>query len=193
MPSGALPRGRRIRCRLILDAVRAYATLGEICDALRGVFGSYQETSARLIHVRAHSSAGGQAGSGRPRPRRQGDRPRSARRRHGSHLYRFATDAGDDRERGSAGRCAGDRSFDSFRRAQCHRAARDGVAARKGHDRREGHRRRHYSGRRRRGAEAPGRRGRIPAGSFARGNRGLHPLERAALERGGQHGHYFQG
>ncbi|HXI38886.1 MAG TPA: methylmalonyl-CoA mutase family protein [Bryobacteraceae bacterium] len=29
----------------ILDAVRAYATLGEICDALRGVFGSYQETS----------------------------------------------------------------------------------------------------------------------------------------------------
>jgi len=29
----------------ILDAVRAYATLGEICDALRGVFGGYQETS----------------------------------------------------------------------------------------------------------------------------------------------------
>jgi methylmalonyl-CoA mutase N-terminal domain/subunit len=29
----------------ILDAVRAYATLGEICDTLRGVFGSYQETS----------------------------------------------------------------------------------------------------------------------------------------------------
>jgi methylmalonyl-CoA mutase N-terminal domain/subunit len=27
----------------ILDAVRSYATLGEICDALRGVFGSYQE------------------------------------------------------------------------------------------------------------------------------------------------------
>ncbi|HEY7388015.1 MAG TPA: methylmalonyl-CoA mutase family protein [Bryobacteraceae bacterium] len=27
----------------ILDAVRAYATLGEICDALRSVFGSYQE------------------------------------------------------------------------------------------------------------------------------------------------------
>jgi len=30
---------------LILDAVRAYATLGEICDALREVFGSYQETA----------------------------------------------------------------------------------------------------------------------------------------------------
>jgi methylmalonyl-CoA mutase N-terminal domain/subunit len=27
----------------ILDAVRAYATTGEICDALRGVFGTYQE------------------------------------------------------------------------------------------------------------------------------------------------------
>jgi methylmalonyl-CoA mutase, N-terminal domain len=29
----------------LLDAVRAYATLGEICDALRGVFGTYTETS----------------------------------------------------------------------------------------------------------------------------------------------------
>ena len=29
----------------ILDAVRAYATLGEICNALRDVFGSYQEPS----------------------------------------------------------------------------------------------------------------------------------------------------
>jgi methylmalonyl-CoA mutase N-terminal domain/subunit len=29
----------------LLDAVRAYATIGEICDALRGVFGTYQETS----------------------------------------------------------------------------------------------------------------------------------------------------
>ncbi|HEX3744954.1 MAG TPA: methylmalonyl-CoA mutase family protein [Bryobacteraceae bacterium] len=29
----------------ILDAVRAYATLGEICDALRAVFGTYQETA----------------------------------------------------------------------------------------------------------------------------------------------------
>ena len=26
----------------IVDAVRAYATLGEICDAMRSVFGSYQ-------------------------------------------------------------------------------------------------------------------------------------------------------
>jgi len=29
----------------LLDAVRAYATLGEICDALREVFGSYRETA----------------------------------------------------------------------------------------------------------------------------------------------------
>jgi methylmalonyl-CoA mutase N-terminal domain/subunit len=29
----------------LLDAVRAYATLGEICDALRSVFGTYTETA----------------------------------------------------------------------------------------------------------------------------------------------------
>jgi methylmalonyl-CoA mutase N-terminal domain/subunit len=29
----------------ILDAVRAYATVGEICDALKDAFGSYTETS----------------------------------------------------------------------------------------------------------------------------------------------------
>ncbi len=28
----------------ILDAVRAYATLGEMCDALREVWGEYEET-----------------------------------------------------------------------------------------------------------------------------------------------------
>ena len=28
---------------LLYDAVKAYATLGEICDTLRGVFGAYQE------------------------------------------------------------------------------------------------------------------------------------------------------
>jgi len=30
---------------LILDCVRVYATLGEICDTLRGVFGAYEEVS----------------------------------------------------------------------------------------------------------------------------------------------------
>jgi len=29
----------------LLEAVRAYATLGEICDALRDVFGTYTETA----------------------------------------------------------------------------------------------------------------------------------------------------
>ncbi len=29
----------------LYDAVKAYATLGEICDALRGVFGTYQEAT----------------------------------------------------------------------------------------------------------------------------------------------------
>ena len=28
----------------ILDAVRAYATIGEMCDALREVWGEYEET-----------------------------------------------------------------------------------------------------------------------------------------------------
>ena len=29
----------------VLDCVRAYATLGEICDAMRAVLGTYQEVS----------------------------------------------------------------------------------------------------------------------------------------------------
>jgi methylmalonyl-CoA mutase N-terminal domain/subunit len=29
----------------ILDAVRAYGTLGEICDVLREVFGEYRESA----------------------------------------------------------------------------------------------------------------------------------------------------
>jgi len=29
----------------IVDAVRAYATVGEICEALKEVFGTYTETS----------------------------------------------------------------------------------------------------------------------------------------------------
>jgi methylmalonyl-CoA mutase N-terminal domain/subunit len=27
----------------VLDCVRAYATLGEICETLRGVYGTYEE------------------------------------------------------------------------------------------------------------------------------------------------------
>ena len=37
--------GRENTMPYLLDAVRAYATLGEICNALRQVFGSYQETA----------------------------------------------------------------------------------------------------------------------------------------------------
>jgi methylmalonyl-CoA mutase N-terminal domain/subunit len=37
--------GRENTMPYILEGVRAYATLGEICDALRGVFGTYQERS----------------------------------------------------------------------------------------------------------------------------------------------------
>src|SRR5580698_8085841 len=37
--------GRENTMPFILDAVRAYATLGEICDAFRDVFGTYTETS----------------------------------------------------------------------------------------------------------------------------------------------------
>jgi methylmalonyl-CoA mutase N-terminal domain/subunit len=36
-------RGRENTMPLLLDCVRAYATLGEMCDALRPVFGEYQE------------------------------------------------------------------------------------------------------------------------------------------------------
>jgi methylmalonyl-CoA mutase N-terminal domain/subunit len=38
-------RGTANTMPCILDCVRAYATLGEICDAFRGVFGVYEETS----------------------------------------------------------------------------------------------------------------------------------------------------
>jgi methylmalonyl-CoA mutase, N-terminal domain len=36
-------RGRANTMPLLLDAVRAYATIGEMCDALRDVWGEYVE------------------------------------------------------------------------------------------------------------------------------------------------------
>jgi methylmalonyl-CoA mutase N-terminal domain/subunit len=39
---GRAARGRDNLIPLILDAVRAQVTLGEICDALRSVFGVHQ-------------------------------------------------------------------------------------------------------------------------------------------------------
>jgi methylmalonyl-CoA mutase N-terminal domain/subunit len=41
----AAARGNKNTMPLILDAVRAYGTVGEISEALKDVFGSYQETS----------------------------------------------------------------------------------------------------------------------------------------------------
>jgi methylmalonyl-CoA mutase N-terminal domain/subunit len=41
----AAAQGSENTMPFILDAVRAYATVGEICDAFREVFGSYTETS----------------------------------------------------------------------------------------------------------------------------------------------------
>jgi methylmalonyl-CoA mutase, N-terminal domain len=40
---GSLSAGNTMPC--LLECVRAYATLGEICDAMRGVLGTYQEVS----------------------------------------------------------------------------------------------------------------------------------------------------
>jgi methylmalonyl-CoA mutase N-terminal domain/subunit len=40
-----IAEGRENTMPYILDAVRAYTTLGEICDAFRDVFGTYTETS----------------------------------------------------------------------------------------------------------------------------------------------------
>ena len=59
------------------------------------------DASVATCNVTTDSSAGGQAGVGRPRPRRQGDRARAARRRHGSDLHRAAPDSRDDRQRGA--------------------------------------------------------------------------------------------
>ncbi len=35
----------------LYEAVKAYATLGEICDALREVFGTYEESRRHLMHL----------------------------------------------------------------------------------------------------------------------------------------------
>jgi methylmalonyl-CoA mutase, N-terminal domain len=42
-PRGSLSTGNTMPC--LLECVRAYATLGEICDAMREVLGTYQEVS----------------------------------------------------------------------------------------------------------------------------------------------------
>jgi methylmalonyl-CoA mutase N-terminal domain/subunit len=37
-------RGSANTMPLLVEAVRAYATIGEMCDTLRGVWGEYEET-----------------------------------------------------------------------------------------------------------------------------------------------------
>ena len=44
-PAQAAARGKENLMPFIYDAVKAYATLGEICDALRDVFGTYEEVA----------------------------------------------------------------------------------------------------------------------------------------------------
>ena len=63
----------------ILDAVRAYATIGEMCDALRDVWGECEEdTRASEWADRKHPRRHCQAGARRPRPWRKGHRARAA-------------------------------------------------------------------------------------------------------------------
>jgi len=38
-------RGNENLMPFIYDAVKSYATLGEICDAMRDVFGTYEEVA----------------------------------------------------------------------------------------------------------------------------------------------------
>ncbi|MEK7297135.1 MAG: methylmalonyl-CoA mutase family protein, partial [Planctomycetota bacterium] len=45
---GEAARGKENLMPLILDAVRCYASVGDICDVLRGVFGKYEEKGLRL-------------------------------------------------------------------------------------------------------------------------------------------------
>ena len=44
-PSAKPPRARDNLMPFIYDAVKAYATLGEICEAMRAVFGAYEEVA----------------------------------------------------------------------------------------------------------------------------------------------------
>ena len=49
LADGAASRGNTMP--LLLDCARAYATLGEMSDALRPVFGEYRNKTTRIIPV----------------------------------------------------------------------------------------------------------------------------------------------
>ena len=72
-----------------------------------------------------------QAGSRRPRPRRQDHRPRPARRRHGGDLHRSPSDARADRRDGDPGGRRRGRDLDPLGRAHDARAADRRGAARR--------------------------------------------------------------
>ena len=82
-------RATRTSCPPILEAVKLYATHGEICDALRDVFGTY---TARLAHARGSVSSAGSA-SADPRAAREARARRPHDRRHGDRAARCATPA----------------------------------------------------------------------------------------------------
>lgn len=47
----AAARGSQNTMPCILDAVRAYATVGEICDTLRSVFGTYERSRDYIVET----------------------------------------------------------------------------------------------------------------------------------------------
>ena len=140
----------------ILDAVRAYATEGEIMGKLVEAWGLYTEEA---VISDAPPDRDGEGRARRPRPRRQGGRPGPPRRRLRGHLHRAAADARDGRRRRDPGGRPGHRAVPPQRRphdAHPGRRRRAQAPGRRGH---HGLRRGHHPGRGHHRAEAA-RRGR---------------------------------
>ena len=136
-----------------------------MCDALRDVWGEYQETGSSIrrsfrldsmMQDRKTSRRDRQAGPGRARPRRQGDRARAARCRHGGDLHRPAADARADRA-AALQEDADVIGLSILSGAHNHICpAADGALAREGTRRCAGRDRRHHSRRRTCRAESIG-------------------------------------
>ena len=164
----------------ILDAVRAYATLGEICDALRDVFGTYQEsrradsdTCERPIRVLV------------AKPGLDGHD------RGAKVIARALRDAGMEviytglRQTPEMIVNAALQEDVQVIGLSILSGAHNAIVPRvlellraNGHGRREGGGGRHHPGRGRRGAEAAGRGRGVPAGRLARLDRGVYPERR---------------
>ena len=118
----------------ILEASAAYATLGEMCDALREVFGEYEEPPVFDDQKREEDPrASGQAWPRRPRPGGQDRGPGPARRGHGSRVHGASAESRADRDRGRAGGYRRHRPVDPVRRASAHLPENRGAAFRTGH------------------------------------------------------------